>query len=204
LLRTWLYRIATNTCLDVIARRPKRVLPVDYGPPTIPSTDPGQPLAESVWIEPYPDEALGCGGGCAAPDARYEQREALELAFIAALQHVSATQRALLILREVLGFSGREVSELLETTVAAVNSALQRARKTVEARLPEQSQQAPLRSLGEERMRELVERYVDAWARGDVDAVAALLAEDATFSTSSWSPGVKGLGGSIPIAGEPG
>ncbi len=86
----------------------------------------------------------------------------------------------------MLGFSAREVSELLETTVASVNSALQRARKAVDARLPEQSQQATLRSLGDERMRELVERYVDAWGRGDVDAVAALLAEDAVFSMPPW------------------
>jgi RNA polymerase sigma-70 factor (ECF subfamily) len=186
-LRTWLFRIATNICLDVIARRPKRVLPVDYGPPTSPSTDVGQPLVESVWVEPYPDEMLGVEGGYAAPEARYEEREALELAFIAALQHLPARQRAVLIMREVLGFSAREVSESLETTVASVNSALQRARKSVDARLPEQSQQATLRSLGDERLRELVESYVDAWERGDVDAVAALLAEDAVFSMPPWA-----------------
>jgi RNA polymerase sigma-70 factor (ECF subfamily) len=185
-LRTWLYRIATNTCLDAIARRPKRVLPVDYGPPTAPSVEPVQPLVESVWVEPYPDHELGFDGGYAAPEARYEQREALELAFIAVLQHLPATQRAVLILREVLGFSAREVSELLETTVASVNSALQRARKAVDARLPERSQQATLRSLGDGRMRELVDAYVDAWARGDVNAVAALLAEDAVFSMPPW------------------
>jgi RNA polymerase sigma-70 factor, ECF subfamily len=191
-LRSWLYRIATNTCLDAIKRRPKRVLPVDYGPASAPSTEAGEPLVESVWIEPYPDEELGSEDGYAAPEARYEQREALELAFVAALQHLPATQRAVLILREVLGFSAREVSETLETTVAAVNSALQRARKTVDARLPEQSQQATLRSLGDERMRELVESYIDAWARGDVDAVAALLAEDATFSMPPWASWWRG------------
>jgi RNA polymerase sigma-70 factor, ECF subfamily len=167
-LRTWLYRIATNACLDAIARRPKRVLPVDHGPPTDPSNDPGPPLIESTWIEPYPDEFLGIADGRVATEARYEQREAVELAFIAALQHLPATQRAVLILREVLGFSAREASELLDTTVASVNSALQRARKAVEERLPERSQQATLRSVGDEQMRELVEAYVDAWARGDV------------------------------------
>jgi RNA polymerase sigma-70 factor (ECF subfamily) len=185
-VRTWLYTIATNTCLDAIARRPKRVLPVDYGPSATPSHGIGQPLVESVWIEPYPDERLGVESSYAAPEARYEQREALELAFIAALQHLPATQRAVLILCEVLGFSAREASELLDTTVVSVNSALQRARKTVEARLPEQSQQTTLRSLGNEQMRELVESYVDAWARGDVAAVAALLAEDAIFSMPPW------------------
>ncbi|HEU6446447.1 MAG TPA: RNA polymerase subunit sigma-70, partial [Gaiellaceae bacterium] len=138
-VRTWLYKIATNACLDAIARRPKRVLPVDYGPPTAPTDDPGQPLVESVWVEPYPDERHEVADGYAAPEARYEQREAVELAFIAALQHLPARQRAVLILRDVLGFSAREVSQSLETTVASVNSALQRARKTVEDRLPERS-----------------------------------------------------------------
>ncbi len=186
-LRTWLYRIATNASLDAIARRPKRVLPVDYGPSSSPTDDVGKPLVESVWVEPYPDEALGVPQGYASPEARYEQREAIELAFIAALQLLPATQRAVLILREVLGFSAREVSESLDTTVASVNSALQRARKTVDARLPDRSQQETLRQLGDERVRELVQAYIDAWARGDVDAVAALLAEDAVFSMPPWA-----------------
>ena len=191
-LRTWLYRIATNTCLDTLARRPKRVLPIDYGPPTTPEHDVGEPLVESVWIEPYPDEALRTADAYAPPEARYEQREALELAFIAALQHLSAAQRAVLILRDVLGYSAREASAALETSVASVNSALQRARKAVDDRLPERSQQATLRSLGDERMRGLVEAFVEAWQRGDVDAVAALLAEDATFSMPPWSSWWRG------------
>jgi RNA polymerase sigma-70 factor, ECF subfamily len=106
-LRSWLYRIATNTCLDVIARRPKRVLPIDYGPGADPHDSPGEPLVESVWLEPYPDETLGLADGFAAPEATYEQRESVELAFVAALQHLPANQRAALILREVLGFSAR-------------------------------------------------------------------------------------------------
>jgi RNA polymerase sigma-70 factor (ECF subfamily) len=181
-LRAWLYRIATNTCLDVIARRPKRVLPIDYGPAADPHVGPGEPVVESVWVEPYPDEQLGLDDGYAAPEARYEQRESVELAFIAALQHLPATQRAVLILREVLGFSAREVAESLDTTVPSVNSALQRARGAVDERLPEQSQQATLRALGDERLTEIVGGYVDAWERGDVDAVVAMLAEDATFA----------------------
>ncbi len=184
--RGWLYRIATNTCLDAIARRPKRVLPIDYGPDSTPSADFGPPLVESVWIEPYPDETLGVEDGYAAPDARYEQREAVELAFIAALQHLPPRQRAVLILREVLGFSAREVSDALSTTVASVNSALQRARRTIDDRLPAKSQQTTLREVGDARMRELVEAYVDAWARGDVDAVRALLVEDAILSMPPW------------------
>jgi RNA polymerase sigma-70 factor, ECF subfamily len=186
-IRSWLYAIATNACLTMISRRPKRVLPIDYGPSTSPGEDLGAPLVETVWIEPYPDETLGLDDGYAAPEARYEQREAVELAFVAALQHLPARQRAVLILREVLGFSAREVSETLETTVASVNSALQRARKTVDERLPEHSQQETLRTLGDQRVRELVEAYVDAWARGDVEAVRALLADDAVFSMPPWA-----------------
>src|SRR5205814_5676543 len=136
------------------ARRPKRVLPIDYGPAADPHEGPGEPLVESVWVEPYPDDKLGLEDGYAAPEARYEQRESVELAFIAALQHLPANQRAVLILRDVLGFSAKEVADSLDTSVASVNSALQRARGTVEARLPERSQQATLRTLGDERVRE--------------------------------------------------
>jgi RNA polymerase sigma-70 factor (ECF subfamily) len=181
-LRTWLYTIATNSCLNMIARRPKRTLPVDYGPASDPHEGPGEPLVESVWMDPYPDEQIGLTDGLAGPEARYEQRESIELAFIAALQHLSPNQRAVLIMREVLGFSAREVAEALDTTVASVNSALQRARRTVGERLPDRSQQATLRSLGDDRLREIVDAYVEAWDRGDVQAVVAMLTEDAAFA----------------------
>ncbi len=137
-------------------------------------------------MEPYPDEEVGVADGHAAPEARYEQREAVELAFIAALQHLSATQRAVLVLREVLGYSAREVSESLDTTVASVNSTLQRARKAVDERLPERSQQTTLRSLDDARTQRLVNAYVDAWASGDAKAIASLLTEDAIFSMPPW------------------
>ncbi len=93
-LRSWLYTIATNTCLDLLARRPKRVLPIDYGPAADPHDGPGEPLVESVLVEPYPDERVGLADGLAAPEAQYELRESVELAFVAALQHLPATQRA--------------------------------------------------------------------------------------------------------------
>jgi RNA polymerase sigma-70 factor, ECF subfamily len=181
-LRSWLHTIATNTCLNMLKRRPARLLPIDYGPAADPHDAAGEPLVESVWVEPYPDERLGLEDGLAAPDARYEQRESVELAFVAALQHLPPRQRAALILREVLGFTAREVAESLDTTVASVNSALQRARRTLEERLPERSQQVTLRSLGDERIRALVERYMDALDRGDVGAVIAMLADEATWS----------------------
>jgi RNA polymerase sigma-70 factor (ECF subfamily) len=191
-LRSWLYRIATNACLTAVERRPKRVLPIDHGPAADPHDVPGTPLVDSVWVEPYADERLGLEDGRASPEARYERRESVELAFVAALQHLPPNQRAVLILRDVLGFSGQEIAEALETTVAAVNSAMQRARKTVDERLPAQSQQATLRALGDERLREVVEGYMDAMARGDVDAVVALLAQDAVWSMpplASWYRG---------------
>ncbi len=181
-LRSWLYRIATNTSLNLIEKRPKRVLPVDSGPAADPHDWPSAPLTESIWIEPLADDQLGLADGLAGPEARYEQREGVELAFIAALQHLPPNQRAVLIMREVLGFSAKESAETLETTTASVNSALQRARATVEDRLPEQSQQATLRSLGDQRIGEIVDQYVDAWQRGDVDGVVAMLTEDAAFA----------------------
>ena len=194
-LRSWLYRIATNTCLDVIARRPKRVLPSEFAAADAAGVI-GEPLVESTWIEPYADEAFGIEDGRAAPEARYEQREAVELAFVAALQHLPATQRAVLILRDVLGFSAKEAADVLETTTASVNSALQRARVTVETRLPEQSQQETLRALGDAEVRALVESYVDAWERQDVEAVVSMLSEDAAFAMPplrSWFEGREAI-----------
>ena len=190
-LRSWLYRIATNSCLRLIERRPRRVLPIDYGPPADAHDDPAAPLVESVWLEPYPDALVG--EGYAAPDARYEQRESVELAFVAALQHLPARQRAVLILRDVLGFSGAEVAAQLDTSPDAVYSTLQRAHRSVNQKLPEHSQQATLRSLGDARLKDLVSSYVDAWERGDVDAIVAMLAEDATIAmppAPSWYLGI--------------
>ena len=195
-LRAWLYRISTNACLDLIEKRPKRVLPVDYGPPIDPHDGPAMPLVESVWIEPYPDELLGVEDGYASPEARYEQRESVELAFIAALQLLPASQRGVLVMREVLGFSAKETAEALETTTASVNSALQRARKTIEDRLPEQSQQQTLRELGDDGVKEVVGNYVDAWESGDIDQVISMLTEDAAFAmppAPSWHRGTEML-----------
>jgi RNA polymerase sigma-70 factor (ECF subfamily) len=181
-VRSWLYAIATNVCLRAIERRPARVLPVDYGPAADPHEGPAEPLVESVWVEPYPDEVLGLEDALAAPDARYEQREAVELAFIASLQLLPARQRAVLILRDVLAFSAGEVADMLETTPEAVYSTLQRAHKAIDERLPDRSQQATLSALGDDRVREIVERFVEAWDHSDVDAVAAMLTDDAIFT----------------------
>jgi RNA polymerase sigma-70 factor, ECF subfamily len=199
-LRSWLYAIATNACLRAIEQRPKRVLPIDYGPAADPHDGLAEPLVESVWVEPYPDQMLGLEGGLAGPEARYEQRESVELAFIAALQHLPARQRAVLILRDVLGFSAREVAKTLETTPTGVDSALQRAHKAVDERLPERSQQAVLRSLDDKDLREIVEGFVDAWERADVDAVVATLTSDGAMTMPplpTWYRGREAVGAFI-------
>jgi RNA polymerase sigma-70 factor (ECF subfamily) len=196
-LRSWLYTVTTNACLKVIRRRAKRVLPVDYGPPADPHDAHREPLAESAWIEPYQDEQL-----------RYEQRETVELAFVAALQHLPARQRAVLILRDVLGFSAREAAEILDTKPPAIDSALQRAHKTVDERLPEQSQQATLGSLDDQRLRELVDGYVSAWESTDVDALVKLLADDAALAMPpqrEWYAGREAVGAFLaarPMSGS--
>jgi RNA polymerase sigma-70 factor (ECF subfamily) len=182
-LKTWLYKIATNVCLKAIERRPKRILPVDYGPPADPDQPPAPPLEETAWLEPYPDAGLEPAAG---PDARYEQRESVELAFIAALQHLPARQRAVLILRDVLGFSAKEVGETLEMRPAAVDSALQRAHRTVDERLPRQSQQTTLRALGDAVARQIANRFIEAWERADVDSLVAMLAHDAALAMPPW------------------
>ncbi len=207
-LRAWLYKIATNVCLTAASRRARRWLPADQGAPGDPGADPGKPLAPSVWVEPYPDEMLGPAGDVTTPEARYEQREAVELAFIAALQYLPARQRAVLILRDVLAFSAREVATLLDASVASVNSSMQRARRTLEERLPDQSQQHALRRLGDERTRDLVTRFADAFERGDVERIVDMLVDDVTFAMppyASWYRGRDAVGRSwlMPDAPPP-
>jgi RNA polymerase sigma-70 factor (ECF subfamily) len=127
--RTWLYRIATNACLDALERRPRRMLPDAYGPPDDPQRRPASPVTEGIWLEPYPDSLLELVDEVEpGPDAVYDLRESVRLAFVAALQHLPPRQRAVLLLRDVLGLTAAEVATLLEASVASVNSALHRAR----------------------------------------------------------------------------
>jgi len=180
-LRTWLYTIATHSCLHQIAKRPRRVLATDYAPAADPRADIPAPLEESLWLEPYPDHEL-LGEEAASPEVRYEERESVELAFVAALQYLPATQRAVLILRDVLGLSAQDVANAMDTTVASANSTLQRAREALERRLPPVSQQATRRALGEERHRQLLDAFIGAWQRADVAGIMTLLTDDAAFS----------------------
>jgi RNA polymerase sigma-70 factor (ECF subfamily) len=185
-LRSWLYTIATHAALRVIEGR--RRLP--SGSPGDPREPLGEPLAEAVWIEPYPDEL-----------ARFEEREGVELAYIAALQLLAPNQRAVVLLRDGLGFSAAETASMLGGSVASVNSALQRGRAKLVRERP--SQQETLRALGSARSRELVARFADAWDRADVDAIVALLREDASFSMPplpTWFRGRADIGAFIAAA----
>ena len=176
-LRAWLYRIATNRCLNALrdsARRPARepARPLPFEPPA--PTRWGEPL----WLEPYPDVLLeGVPDAAPGPDARYESREALALAFVTGLPRLPPRQRAALVLRDVLGYRAAEVASMLDTTEVSVNSALQRARATLEDLSPPGRDRAPLPRSARER--DLVARFADAFETGDVDDVVALLTEDA-------------------------
>lgn len=180
-VRSWLYSIATNAALDAARHRSRRELPVDFRPAAGAGADLDLPLTDRPWLEPYPDQWLAQGPSL-SPEASYEQRESVELAFIVALQHLTPLQRAVLLLREVAGFSATEIASQLGTSAASVTSALQRARAAVRDRLPATSQQATLRLLGDRRTRKLVQRYADAIERGDADALIGMLTKDATWS----------------------
>lgn len=188
--RTWLMRIATNVCLDFAARTTARAVPMDLGPASSHAVPDGRPRADIDWIQPYPDRALA--GLQGSPHARYELLESVELAFITALQHLPVNQRAALLLFDVLGLSAREIADLMATSPASVNSALQRARALLATLNPDPSQQPALRAFGDPALSELVSAYVAATERGDARALIALLTEDATWSMpplASWYRG---------------
>lgn len=196
-VRTWLYRIATNACLRLIAHRPRRVMSPDHSAPRQDPRNLGEPVPGPVWLEPLPDELAAVSDPETDPETEYLRREKVELAFVAALQHLPGTQRAVLILRDVLELPAAEVARILDTTPAAVSSALQRARRTLGQRLPETTQQAELAALGGAGRRSLVETFVAAWERADVLAILALLAEDARFTMPplpAWFDGRAAIG----------
>lgn len=175
--RAWLYRIATNACLDALDRLPRRVLPHDLTPPCEPRLAVAGPRPDIPWLQPFPDHLLD--GLPDAPGAEAVARETIELAFLAALQHLPPRQRAALILRDVLGRPGGEIAALLGITLAAVNSALQRARATLRRHLPPSRADWPRGAAPAAAEREVLRRFMAAYEAADASAVAALLTDDA-------------------------
>ena len=174
-LRAWLYRIATNACLDHLARRSPRLLPADVASAADPEVEPPPVASDVAWLDPYPDRLVDPHEAAAA-------RETLEIAFVAAIQHLPPRQRAALILRDAAGFSARETATLLGTSVPAVNSALQRARGRLRDRLPSRRLEWAHSEDPTAEEREVARRYLDALERRDFSALAALVRADARFS----------------------
>jgi RNA polymerase sigma-70 factor (ECF subfamily) len=186
-LRSWLYRIATNVCLTMLEGRQRRARPMDFGPSGTPASSIGEPYAEATWLQPIPDSRVLFAEGDPADLA--VSRETIRLAFVAALQHLPPRQRAVLILREVLQWSAAEVAGLLDTSVASVNSALQRARATLaERRLTSSDPATPV----DDENQALLTRYAEAFERYDIDLLVSLLHEDATLSMPPYSLWLRG------------
>lgn len=175
--RAWLYRIATNLCLNRLTRAPRRSLPSETHPPSDPRSPAPLRLREPIWLEPFPDDLLAEAE--ADPEGRALSRERITLAFLLALQHLTPVQRAILLLREVLEWPAVEVAEWLHLSVPAVNSALQRARRTLQQRnIGREAEPSPPRS----QLQELLDRYVTLWEQADIPGLVALLREDAWFT----------------------
>ncbi|MGE5251178.1 MAG: sigma-70 family RNA polymerase sigma factor, partial [Bacteroidota bacterium] len=195
--RSWLYRIATNTCLDLLdSRRSRRLLPFQTAAPSDPEGPIAPPAPEIPWLEPLPDEWLE-DVGAANPEARYSQYESISLSFLTALQVLPPRQRAVLILRDVLDFSSRETAEMLDLTIPSVNSALTRARKSVKRRFHGKVPERPGGLPADEPTKRLLEHFVQAWQAADVDALIALLKQDAILAmppSPAWYKGSAAIG----------
>jgi RNA polymerase sigma-70 factor (ECF subfamily) len=199
-LRTWLYTVATRVCLDLADARGKRALPVDLGPFSERAVLDQRPRTDVAWLEPYPD--AGLAGSPAGPEARYEQREAVELAFVAACQHLPGNQRAALLLFDVLGFSAADIAAMMDTSTTSVNSALARARRILARKVPARTQQQTLRTIDDARLRELVTGFATALARGDAESLVAMLTEDVTWSMPPLPYWYRGIAAVIDFAVE--
>ncbi|WP_446665605.1 RNA polymerase subunit sigma-70 [Flexivirga sp. B27] len=190
-LRTWLYTVVTRSCIDLARARGRRAMPIDLGPSSARAVVDDAPSTEISWLGPYVGEAPH---GATSPAARYEQREAVELAFVAALQHLPGNQRAALLLFDVLGFSAEEIATMMDTTTPAVNSTLQRARATVTRSVPDRSQQATARAIGDRQLGSIVERFTMALESRDTDALIQLVTEDVTWAMPPMPHWYAGLG----------
>jgi RNA polymerase sigma-70 factor (ECF subfamily) len=185
-LRAWLYSIATNACLDLLRRRRPRLLPPDVGPAGNVDTTLTQP-SELPWLDPYPETLLSVASDERGPQSQLVEKETVELAFMAAIQHLPSRRRAVLILRDVLEWSAKDTAATLEMTVASVNSTLQRARATLKEHLPRGRLEWQRSARSDVSERELLSRYMQAHERGDVSMLAALLREDARVSTPPYA-----------------
>ena len=185
-LRSWVYRIATNVCLDMLRRPQRRARPMDLGPSSTAAANLGPITPENTWVQPIPDAKV-LPADVSDPAELAASRESIRLAFVAALQHLPPRQRAVLILREVLRWQASEVAELLETSVASVNSALQRARATLADRDVDASPQRV-----DDEQQELLARYVDAFERYDIDSLVTLLHDDAVQSMPPYALWLRG------------
>jgi RNA polymerase sigma-70 factor (TIGR02960 family) len=196
-LGTWLYQISTHACLRLISQRPWRRESPDHGPSLHTTAELGEMVAGAVWLEPLPDsQAPWCGESHDDPAALLVQRESVALAFVSALQHLPGTQRAVLLLREVLEYSAAETAEMLGTSVASINSALQRAQKTVKDRLPAVSQPAELQVLGDEGVQRLLAAFLAAWDARNVQELVRLFTDDVRFTMPplpSWFDGIDAV-----------
>jgi RNA polymerase sigma-70 factor, ECF subfamily len=216
-VRAWLYRIATNACLDALAGTARRVLPDQLAPPSAGGAVPT--VSDDVaWLQPFPDRLWEpVAPRSEQPDARAVARETIELAFLAAIQHLPPRQRAALILRDVVGWPARQVADLLDSTVASVNSAVQRARATLKEHLPARRADWAPSAAPSDQERTVLRRYMDAVEAADLAAVAALLAEDVRTTmppfpmwfagrdavlaalAASWNPGLPGYVGRLRL-----
>lgn len=196
-LRAWLYKIATNACLDVLDQRHgHRLLPMDVFPASDPKTTIDPPTSEIYWLEPFPDEWL-VDQTAINPEARYSLYESVSLAFLTALQALPPRQRAALILTDVLDWSAREVAELLETSISSVNSALHRARVTLAKHYHGHIQEHPAKVETDEQTQKLLNQYVEAWQTADIAGLVALLKKDAILTmppSPSWYRGKNAIG----------
>jgi RNA polymerase sigma-70 factor (ECF subfamily) len=195
--RSWLYKIATNTCLDFLdTKRSRRLLPFQVSPASDPHVTIVPPTPELTWLEPFPDEWLA-DTAAINPEARYSQSESISISFLTALQVLPARQRAVLILRDVLDFSASETAEVLELTVSSVNSALNRARKTLSERYHGQMPETARISLADEKSKQLLDHYIQAWQSADVNGLVSLLKQDAILAmppSPSWYQGNRAIG----------
>ncbi len=205
-IRAWLYKIATNVCLDTLKRRSRRVLPPELRPASDPGGSPMPPVVEPIWLEPFPDDLLSPSS--TNPEARYEAHESITLAFMTALQRLPARQRSVLLFCDVLDWPASDVASLLETSVPAVNSMLYRARTSLSKNYKAQAYRDYRAVRDSQNTKELLRRYVQAWESADIEALVAMLKEDATFPMPPlplWYQGrsaIKAFVSTVILSGE--